>query len=369
MRVTFVIYSLSAGGAQRVVVDLAARLAARGHFVTLVTYSKKESDHFAVPAGVERVALDLLWDSKSLWQGLKSNVARLRMLRAALLGSRPDIVISFIDLTNILTIVSLLGTGIPIVISERIHPAHHAIGPRWRLARQLCYFLCSALVVQTQAVARWARRLVPSRRIQVIPNAAPEWTAVDMPARERTVLAVGRLHSQKGFDLLLDAFARSQIADDGWSLVLLGDGPERDTLVSMAEGLGVANRVRFVGITDEPRSWMNRCGIFVLSSRFEGFPNVLLEAMATGAPCIAFDCPSGPSEIIEPGANAMLVPPGDVAALARCLEALAQSPETRAHLGANACTVTEKYSAPRITDAWESLLMRLCKQCTAGVPQ
>ena len=162
------------------------------------------------------------------------------------------------------------------------------------MARQLSYFLCTALVVQTRAIARWARRLVPGRRIHVIANAAPEWTASKMLARDRTVLPHGRLHFQKGFDLLLDAYARSRIAEDGWSLVLLGEGPERERLERMADALGVASRVRFAGTTNEPRRWMDRCGIFVLSSRFEGFPNVLLEAMATEA-CIAFDCPSGPS--------------------------------------------------------------------------
>jgi glycosyltransferase involved in cell wall biosynthesis len=112
---------------------------------------------------------------------------------------------------------------------------------------------------------------------------------------------------------------------------------------------------------------MDRCGIFVLSSRFEGFPNVLLEAMATGAPCIAFDCPSGPSEIIESGTNALLVPAGEVAGLADSLKALVQSPETRARLGANARKITERYSATRITDDWESLLVRVCKPRAAGI--
>jgi glycosyltransferase involved in cell wall biosynthesis len=144
------------------------------------------------------------------------------------------------------------------------------------------------------------------------------------------IVAVGRLHSQKGFDVLLRAFAVARAQID-CRLVILGDGPERARLAAQAEQSGLGYDIDMPGFCANPFALMARAGAFVLSSRWEGFPNALVEAMACGAPVIATDCPSGPREILQGGHIAPLVPVDDVDALARTLIAtLAARPDTSA---------------------------------------
>jgi len=359
MRITFVISSLAAGGAQRVMVDLTSSLVNLGHQVSLITYSRQNIDHFLTPAGVMRITLDLLWRSPTVRHAIWSNFRRVRVLREALTVGNPDVVVSFIDLTNILAILATRGLRIPVVVAERIDPRFHHINWLWRLVRRAVYPLCDALVVQTESVGSWARSVVKSTKIYIIPNAVPR-VCSDIGSnplpRERFVLGVGRLEKQKGFDLLLHAFAASGLARSGWQLVFVGDGPERKNLSELVAALGLAAAVDMPGVTNKPENWMLRCGIFVLSSRFEGFPNVLLEAMSMGTPCIAFDCPSGPADIINHGRTGILVPAQDAVTMALALQRVAKDETLRRKIGDAAREVNRSYSIERITSQWESLL-------------
>jgi glycosyltransferase involved in cell wall biosynthesis len=361
MRIAIVISSLGAGGAQRVVVDLAAALVARGHEVSLITYSGVDSDHFRPPPGVPRSELNLLWPSRSLWHSFTSSLQRLRRMRSAIRGEQADVVVSFIDMSNILVLAASVGLPAKRVISERIDPRLHVLPLHWRIARRLVYPLADALVIQTEALRAWGKWVVPAWKLRVIPNAARpiEVRPLATETRERSILAVGRLHTQKGFDLLLRAFAASGLAARGWNLVIAGEGPERARLEALVAELALRPHVEMPGVLDHPEQLMARCGMFVLSSRFEGFPNVLIEAMACGAPAIAFDCPCGPDEIVEPGSNGLLVPTGDVPALARAMTALAGDAALRARLGDAGRQVTQRFSRQRVTDQWETLLAGL----------
>jgi glycosyltransferase involved in cell wall biosynthesis len=354
LKILLVISSLAAGGAQRVMVDLGAWLVERGHDVTLLTYSDPVLDHFHEPPGVRRVALRLLWDSTGPFDMLASNIRRLRTMRAAIRGLRPDVIVSFIDITNVLTLLSSLGLGVPVIISERIHPSYHPIGLRWRLLRRLTYPLSSALVVQTQAIATWARATVAARRIRIIPNPLPSRAWPAGAAREPIVLGVGRLHRQKGFDLLVDAFAKSCLPME-WRLVLIGEGPERAALAARVEALGLQDRVEMPGEVPDPEAWLARASMFVLSSRYEGFPNVVLEAMACRTPVLAFDCPTGPRDILGHGSGIVL-PPEDVDALARGIRSLAGNPWQRDSLAQTASRALAQFAPERINALWLDLM-------------
>lgn len=329
--------------------------------MSLLTYSGTHLDHFRAPPGVERIALDLLWPSKNFLDSVLSNLRRYRILRAALRHCRPDVVVSFIDITNVLVLATTRWTSMRAVISERIDPRFHRIGRRWRIARRFAYPFCDRLVVQTESVADWARSIVPAEKVRVIPNAAPSLTPGNGTPRlrERIILGVGRLHTQKGFDLLIRAFAASRIGGDDWRLVIVGEGPERPNLSALAAELGVLDQVLLPGETQDPGNWYSRCGMFVLSSRFEGFPNVLLEAMTHAAPVISFDCPSGPRDIVRHGEDGLLLPPEDVPALTSAIARLSSDRTERTRLGEAAVHVADRYSPELITRRWEELLAEL----------
>jgi glycosyltransferase involved in cell wall biosynthesis len=180
----------------------------------------------------------------------------------------------------------------------------------------------------------------------------------DTLERRNTAVAVGRLGREKGFDLLLEAYARSGLPKAGWQLVILGDGPERDMLQRRIEQLGLQGSVLMPGVVKNPEQWLQHAELFVLSSRFEGFPNALLEAMQCGLPVAAFDCPSGPGEIVRHEQTGLLVPAGDVDALAAAITRLANDADLRQRLGsAAAIDVASRFSLQQIASMWEALLV------------
>jgi len=170
---------------------------------------------------------------------------------------------------------------------------------------------------------------------------------------------MGRFYHQKGFDLLLRAFARLKDRYAQWTLTILGDGPLRDELQRLCEKLGVSERVFLPGRVKNPEHFLKQAELFVLPSRFEGFPNALCEAMACGLPVIASDCPSGPREIIRDGKDGVLVPNQDIRALTGAMGWLMSNEAERNRLAAAAVEVIERFGMEKIIKRWESVLCKV----------
>jgi glycosyltransferase involved in cell wall biosynthesis len=354
--VLLVVSTLFAGGAERVVSELAALWAEKGWRIAVLTLSSAESDHYPLPASVTRIGLGVVSNSSSFLQSFRNTVRRAVALRNVVRSFAPDAVVSFVDKTNVLLLLAMLGCRVPTVVSERIDPTRYRLGPIWALGRRLLYPRASAVVVQTKSVALWAERLIPSRKIRVIPNFVPNLRSRSVDVRNRVVLGVGRLDRQKGFDLLLEAYARSGVRHGGYRLVILGEGPERAALEALAAKLGIADFVEMPGIVKAPEDWMERAAVFVLSSRYEGFPNVLVEAMAMGCAVVATDCRSGPREILRHESDGLLVPAEDVPALSQAIVSLVKDDPLRERLANNAVAVRERFAAPAILAQWERLI-------------
>src|SRR5438034_1136756 len=359
MRLTFVIFSLSSGGAERVMSTMANYWAHRNWPVTLLTLEDgREPPFYRLERKVVHVPLGIAGASNGPLRGILNNLNRIRALRKAIRRSKPETVISFMDAVNILTLTATIGTGLPVIVSERIDPAFNPVGRVWRFLRRRVYPLASCVVVQTEAAgAFFAPRI--RRRTRVIPNpvvAPPSVMTPSSDRRRKQIVAMGRLHRQKGFDLLLNAFARVAPRFPDWSLTVWGEGEERASLEELRNQIGLTDRVNFPGRTTDPLGKLRESDVFVLSSRFEGFPNVLCEAMACGLPVISFDCPSGPSTIIRNGTDGLLVPAGDTSALAAAMERLMSEETERKRLRSHAVEVVERFGLKKVMEMWETVL-------------
>ena len=169
-------------------------------------------------------------------------------------------------------------------------------------------------------------------------------------------MAVGRLTEQKGFDLLIPAFARAAARHPGWTLDIWGAGEARETLAAVIDASRCGTRIRMRGLSAQPGGWARDAAAFVLSSRWEGFPNVLGEAMACGLPSVAFDCAFGPAEMIRDGHDGLLVPAEDQAALERALDRIMGDATLRERLGSNAREIGQRLAPPRVAAEWTRLL-------------
>jgi len=178
----------------------------------------------------------------------------------------------------------------------------------------------------------------------------------------KTVVAAGRLFPQKGFDLLIPAFAEVAREFPDWRLHIYGTGPKRDRLRRLIDELGVRDNVRLMGRTDRLDEKLADASLFVLSSRFEGLPMVMLEAMTHALPVVSFDCPTGPADVIVHGENGLLVPPGDVAGLAQAMITLIRDRELRVAMGKAALRTVAGYGPEAVAPRWHELFTEL----TAG---
>ena len=357
MRIGCVIASLGSGGAERVMLSLCTAWAARGDLVTLFTFDDGRQDFHAVPAGVRRIALDIAGQSTSSLGAIRANIARLRTLRQALRNVPLDVIVSFTDRTNVSTLLAARGLGIPVIISERIDPRRHAIGTAWAALRRVVYRRATALVVQTERVRSWAETHVSPTRVHVIGNPLREVAApsLDAGARATTIAAVGRLVPQKGFDTLLRAFELVHRTHPTWRLVIIGEGPLRTSLEAQVQELDLGTVVSLPGRSITVDRVLAESAVFVLSSRYEGFPNVLLEAMVCGCACVATDCDSGPSDLLQHDALGLLVPVDDAIALADAITRVLDDAAYRSRLGEAARASTQRFAPARVLRAWDDV--------------
>lgn len=353
MRIVFVLSGLEAGGAEKVVNLLAHHRAARGDEVhVLAVNAESPATYFAYDKTIRVEALG----SGTPFRVLRT-AERVIRLRARLRALSPDVVISFLTKINIMVVLATRGLGLRVVLSERNNFNTQTMSPLWRLSRPLAARVADRLVMQT---AEAVKSLPPDlkKKAVIIPN------PVTLPlASTRTqcegarVLAVGRLDKQKGFDLLVDAFADVARRNPKITLTIFGEGPERRPLEEKVHHLGLMDRIRLPGTTKSPVEWVEAGDIFVLSSRFEGFPNVLLEAMSAGLASIAFDCPWGPSEIIDTPTVGVLLPPESVEQLAAAIDLLAGDAVLRQRIGAaGARAVASRYATSSVLQQWDNVI-------------
>ena len=344
-RIAIITSALGAGGAEQVIAQLASHWSGQGYCVEIVAFDRPDDPVFHdLP---EHVVLHRL--------GVAGAMRRVMALRMVLARQRPELVISFLTKINLIAALACLGTNIPLICSERNNPERQGAHPLWNLALRAAYRRAGVIVCQTDAVRRCFDNSLRDRLV-TIPNPVPALERRPAANSRGRICAVGRLTHQKGFDVLLQAFAMIAPRHPDWTLDVWGDGPERDRLAARIEALDLQTRAHLRGLSTHPRSWMSGADIFVLSSRYEGFPNALAEAMAAGLPVAATDCEFGPADMIESGRSGLLVPQEDSAALAEAMDALIADRELCERLGQGAHRAMERFRSERVLAMWDAVL-------------
>jgi len=350
---------MSCGGAERVMSIMANYWVEHGNDVSLITIDSQVNDFYTLDPRIRRIALGLAKCSATLISAVKNNIIKLKRIRDSIKQTDPQVVISFIDKMNTVTLIATRGLSIPVIVSEHTNPLQLPPGGVWSVLRKTTYLWANAVVVLSEELRNIVSGFVSSKRLHIIPNPAvpiSDITHSSPPFKipSPCMVAMGRLVTLKGFDLLIQAFDLCN--NDEWTLIILGEGEERAALESIIKKHKLESQVLLPGNIKEPSTVLRNADIFVLSSRIEGFPMAILEAMSCGLPVISFDCKTGPSTIINDKVDGVLVPAEDVNALANSMNHLMANKDERIRLAKHATQVVERFSVEMIMQKWNDLI-------------
>jgi glycosyltransferase involved in cell wall biosynthesis len=368
------VHAWGMGGTIRTMLNVAGRLAERHEVEVLSVWRTRDDPFFAFPPGVTVSAADdrrpgaggrvarllrrfpgcLLYPGDrtshkmTLWTDLQLVRALWRVRSGVLIGTRPGL--------NLLA--SRFARGPALVATEHAPFAAYDALVKREIRRR--YAALDAIVVLGEDErAAFEQAAGGATAVHVIPNAVPALPGGLARLDAPVVVAVGRLHRVKGFDRLIRAFAAVAADHPEWRLRICGSGDERKALKALIAELGLEAHVRLVGRVAHIGRELERASIFALSSRAEGLPLALLEAMSKGVPVVSFACPTGPPAVISHGVDGLLVANGDEAALGRAIAALIEDEPLRRRLGAAALRKAETFGLETVGERWEALITGL----------
>ncbi|MEO3870076.1 glycosyltransferase family 4 protein [Nonomuraea sp. B12E4] len=382
MRIRYLLlHAYGTGGTIRTIVSQANAMAAAGHDVELVSLvRRRDKPRFALHP---RASVTTLVDQRGglgrepdsvgrrAWRRIRGQVVPLgefatgyfteRVERAALdyvSGLRDGILVTTRPALNLIS-ARRTPRSVVRVAQEHMNLTAYPESLRKEIARHYGRF--DAITVLTRTNRLEYQRLLPGTPIVQIPDAVHR--AEQEPSRQvnPVVVAAGRLVPQKGFDLLIQAFAQVVREHPDWRLRIFGTGPRQSELAGLVEQYGLGRHVTLPGRTERLDKELAGASVYALSSRFEGLPMVMIEAMTHALPVVAFDCPTGPGDVLTDGVDGVLVPPRDVDALAATLNRVIADRDLRLRLGTAAAKTALSYGPDQVMPQWEDLFERLLR--------
>lgn len=367
MKLTLVSSSLNVGGAERVMSILANYWAANGWQITILTFDDgAEPPFYDLDRRIDLQPLGIRSQDgfKFSVSSVSYNLRRIQVLKQAIVASQPDLVISFVNTTNILTLLACRGLKVKTIVSEHVHPTFGQLNKATQLLQKLTYQQADLVTVQTHAalsffpIDRYKTFVIPNP--VVLPDSEP--IESQLYTDDRHLLAIGKLIPQKGFDLAIKAFAQVAERYPEWTLTILGEGEMRSELEKLCLELDLEDRVFMPGVVKNIDAHLRKADIFILPSRFEGFPVTLCEAMACGVPVIASNCLSGPREIVHDGIDGMLVKPENISALAIGMSQLMSDPGKRQYFSHHAPKVLDRFGVEPVAAIWHRAIEQVLAQ-------
>ena len=376
-KIVFYIGSLAKGGAERVIVNLTQAMLKKGYEVLLVT-SVKLKEEYPLPEGARRIVtyekLEEVGKNR-----IRNFFKRCIIQRRVWKKERPDVIVSFIGKNNAMAILTAWGLNIPVLVSVRGEPHEEYYNKALRLCAKYLFPRASGIILQTEdSKAFFPPKVI--RKAVVLPNplnpAFVEGETADLLKRNmdgttaggqkepsgKRIIMVGRIDANKNQKLVIDAFFRIASRFSDFILEIWGDGEDRDKLKAYVREKGMENIVLLPGSTQRVKDKLKAGSLYILSSNTEGMPNSLMEAMAMGLPVISTDCPcGGPGMLIQHGVNGLLVPVGEVEAMAAAMAEIMGDEEKARKMGMKALEIREKLNPVSVHEQWESYILSKCR--------
>lgn len=352
MKIVFVTHALGPGGAERVLSQIANYFSEINYEVSIVIFNefKKEKSFYPLKSAIKIIKIDNQRGNIIFYSKIKSLINIVFSLKKVFQKEDPDIIISFITLTNIFSTVAAKMARKKIILSEHTNYKRNAkeiLG----FFRYIIYPFADAVVVLTNQ-DREQYSFV--KNVYTIHNPLLLENKYVNIKQEKIILGVGRLIYLKGFDILIKAFSKLKTKD--WKLIIVGEGSERNNLEFLINKLGLEERVSLPGLTKDVEKYYKKASIFVLSSRTEGFPGALCEAMGYGCASIAFNCHTGPSDIISDKINGILVEPENEKQLSYEIKNLINDQEYRKLLSSNSKKILNELDITKIAKKWFTII-------------
>ena len=351
MKIMFYYGSMYRGGSQRVISTLANNFVQRGDEVSIMVTDSRPTG-YKLDERVRYINQCAEATSSGLVSAVRNNLHHLALTRKYLREIRPDVVFCFDSKMVAEALLTKAFLGIKTIGFEPSNPYSSHRGFFWESMRQVATPFADGYIFSVEGVRQYYPRLTRKKSALIPTGVFAETIPATVPPLHqrpgKKVCAVGRLHFVKGFDVLIRAFARFHQKFPDYTLHIYGEGPERTGLEELIRQLEADSYIMLEGYVQDVPAKLCENTMFVLSSSIEGMPNALIEALACGLACVSTNCNFGPADLITDGENGLLVPVGDVEALAQALERIAADPALAERLAQNALKIRETHAMEKI---------------------
>ncbi|MFW2440316.1 MAG: glycosyltransferase family 4 protein [Arenicellales bacterium] len=365
MKITLFDSMIGSGGAERVLTTMANELV-EAYDVSVVTFQSGPEDVFyEINNRVDVRYLDLLKKSKGVFDAIRGNLRRIKVLRQEIKALDPDVIVSFLPENNILVTLSCLGCKKPIILSEHTDPIGTKLGKAWDILRQLVYRKADTIVVLTSSAKKYfeSRFRVPVVEIPnpvYLPAEKEDEEIVEIPGPY--IITIGRLVKNKRAGDIISAFSQIKNEYMEWRLVIVGDGPLKEGLLELARKLGVGERVIFTGLVRSPERLLKNAEMFVSASITEVFPMAICEAMVCGVPVIVREYSESVKDIIVDKKSGVLVKKHSQESLVTAIKDLMDDQKRRKELGLEAKIAMRKFAPDVVMSRWIELFQQLTRR-------
>jgi GalNAc-alpha-(1->4)-GalNAc-alpha-(1->3)-diNAcBac-PP-undecaprenol alpha-1,4-N-acetyl-D-galactosaminyltransferase len=332
----------------------------RNYDVVIITFEKKQPFYFLDERVKVVACMERIKKSSSFFQSLKLNYSLANKVSKIMRSEKVDIAIGFITSANIIATLAAKINGIPSIISERNNPLRGDVPKFWVILRKFVYPMADRLVLQTTGVKKIYEKKINTSKIAILPNPISSELSKFRDTsikKEKIILTVGRLDDNKCQETLIEAIKDLNL--EGWKVLIIGDGIKKQNLNALIEKHKLIDKIKIISNVKRIDHYYNKASIFVFTSKTEGFPNALLEAMHYGLPSISTDCKFGPSDLITDGYNGYLTKINDKEELKEKLTLLINDTKLQQKFSERAQETADDYVCEKVVSQWESLINSL----------